>query len=111
MSTSAIQPNIASDAAASASTASTKPSTDSSQNGLVSQSMFLQLLVAQLKHQDPSNPADSTQFLTQLAQFTTLEQSIQSRTDLDQILKTMQAAAQPVAKGSANAATPAPASS
>lgn len=35
--------------------------------------MFLQLLVAQMKYQDPSNPADSTQFLTQTAQFTALE--------------------------------------
>jgi flagellar basal-body rod modification protein FlgD len=35
--------------------------------------MFLQLLVAQMKYQDPSNPADSTQFLTQTAQFTSLE--------------------------------------
>jgi len=34
---------------------------------------FLKLLVAQLKYQDPSNPADSTQFLAQTAQFTQLE--------------------------------------
>ena len=34
---------------------------------------FLQLLVAQLKYQDPSNPADSTQFLAQTAQFTQVE--------------------------------------
>jgi flagellar basal-body rod modification protein FlgD len=34
---------------------------------------FLKLLVAQLKYQDPSNPADSTQFLAQTAQFTTVE--------------------------------------
>jgi flagellar basal-body rod modification protein FlgD len=36
---------------------------------------FLKLLVAQLKYQNPLNPADGTQFVTQLAQFTTLEQS------------------------------------
>jgi flagellar basal-body rod modification protein FlgD len=34
---------------------------------------FLQLLVTQLKHQDPLNPQESTEFVTQLAQFTTLE--------------------------------------
>ena len=56
------------------------------------QSVFLQLLIAQLKHQDPENPADGTQFVTQLAQFTTLEQTTQSRADLDQILKLMQPA-------------------
>lgn len=34
---------------------------------------FLQLLVAQLKYQDPLNPTDQTQFLAQSAQFTSLE--------------------------------------
>jgi flagellar basal-body rod modification protein FlgD len=34
---------------------------------------FLQLLVAQLKYQDPLNPTDQTQFLAQTAQFTSLE--------------------------------------
>ena len=34
---------------------------------------FLQLLVAQLRYQDPMNPTDSTQFLAQSAQFTALE--------------------------------------
>ena len=35
--------------------------------------MFLQLLVAQMKYQDPMNPTDSGQFLSQSAQFTALE--------------------------------------
>ena len=35
--------------------------------------MFLNLLVAQLRYQDPMNPADSGQFLAQSAQFTALE--------------------------------------
>src|SRR4051794_28690127 len=37
------------------------------------QDTFLKLLVAQLKYQDPTHPADSTQFLTQTAQFTQIE--------------------------------------
>lgn len=37
------------------------------------QNMFLQLLVAQLKNQDPTQPMDSTTFVTQLAQFQQLE--------------------------------------
>ena len=35
--------------------------------------MFLQLLVAQMRYQDPSNPTDSSEFLAQTAQFTALE--------------------------------------
>ncbi len=35
--------------------------------------MFLKLLVAQMKYQDPMNPTDSSQFLAQSAQFTALE--------------------------------------
>lgn len=48
------------------------------------QDTFLKLLVAQLKYQDPSNPADSTQFLAQTAQFTQVEK-------LGQIADMMQA--------------------
>jgi flagellar basal-body rod modification protein FlgD len=42
-------------------------------------------MVEQLKHQDPTNPTDSNQFLTQLAQFTELEQVTNLRTDADSI--------------------------
>lgn len=34
---------------------------------------FLQLLVAQMRYQDPSKPMDSTQFMAQNAQLTTVE--------------------------------------
>jgi len=37
---------------------------------------FLQLLVAQLQNQDPLNPMDNDQFLTQLATFSSLQQLI-----------------------------------
>ncbi|MBZ5575026.1 MAG: hypothetical protein LAP40_00535 [Acidobacteriia bacterium] len=47
--------------------------------------MFLQLLVSQIKNQDPLNPSDSTQFVAQLAQFSQLEQLIAIRSDLDNV--------------------------
>ncbi|MGH9394461.1 MAG: flagellar hook assembly protein FlgD [Terriglobales bacterium] len=43
---------------------------------------FMTLLVAQLKNQDPTNPMDPTQFVTQLVQFNSLEQLININQDL-----------------------------
>jgi flagellar basal-body rod modification protein FlgD len=37
------------------------------------QNDFLQLLVAQLKYQDPMQPADSSQFMGEMAQFSTVQ--------------------------------------
>jgi flagellar basal-body rod modification protein FlgD len=54
-------------------------------DGLANKDVFMQLLVAQLKNQNPMNPADGTQFLTQLAQFSELEQVTVVRQDLEAI--------------------------
>ena len=51
----------------------------------VSENEFLQLLVAQIQYQDPTNPTDSTAFVTQLAQFSSLEQLIAIHGDLDSL--------------------------
>ena len=48
----------------------------------VNKEAFLQLLVAQIKHQNPLNPADGAQFLSQLAQFSELEQMLGIRQEL-----------------------------
>ena len=45
----------------------------------------MQLLVAQLRNQDPMNPTDSTQFVGQLAQFQQLEQSVNMGSDITAI--------------------------
>ena len=44
---------------------------------------FLQLLVAQIKNQNPMNPADGVQFLSQLAQFSQLEQTMGIKEGID----------------------------
>ena len=100
--------NAQSAAAASNSSSSNSSSTKTTGNNLANEQVFLQLLVAQLKNQDPQNPADGTQFVTQLAQFTTLEQETQSRTDLDSIVKTLKNSTvlnPPAASSTANPST------
>jgi flagellar basal-body rod modification protein FlgD len=52
---------------------------------LASEQTFLKLLVAQLKNQDPMQPQDGTQFVAQLATFSSVEQQLQMRQDLDSI--------------------------
>lgn len=46
---------------------------------------FLRLLTAQLRHQDPLKPTDSTQFVTQLAMFAQAEQGVNTNRRLDTI--------------------------
>ena len=60
-------------AATAAAATTTSPTTTTPTTGLANESTFLTLLVTQLQYQDPLNPADSTQFVTQLAQFSQLE--------------------------------------
>src|SRR3954470_9925300 len=43
-------------------------------SGEIGKDDFLKLLVGQLQHQDPMQPADDTQFIGQMAQFSQLEQ-------------------------------------
>jgi flagellar basal-body rod modification protein FlgD len=95
-------------AGASSTGTSTTGASQQSQN-LASQNVFLQLLVAQLKNQDPSQPTDGTQFVTELAQFTTLQEDTESATDLDTLVSDfgtmMSAGATPTTStGTANAA-------
>lgn len=54
------------------STATTATSTSSTSS--LGKDQFLQLLVTQLKYQDPLEPMDNTEFVAQMAQFSSLEQ-------------------------------------
>lgn len=49
---------------------------------------FLKLMIEEIKNQDPTKPSDPTQYLSQLASFSNVEQSIQTNTKLDSLLTT-----------------------
>src|SRR3954454_1626314 len=80
---SATNTSALSTAATSSNGAGTTASTGS--DALANESTFLKLLVAQLQNQDPLQPQDGMQFVSQLAQFSNLEQNLAMRSDLDAI--------------------------
>lgn len=50
---------------------------------------FLKLLTAQMQYQDPTNPTDATEFVSQLASFSSVEQGIKTNTKLDSLITSM----------------------
>jgi len=69
----------------SATDATTKTTTTSAKTNVLGQDQFLTLLVAQLQNQDPLNPADATEFTSQLAQYSQLEQLFNLNDSMDQL--------------------------
>ncbi len=51
---------------------------------------FMNLLVTQLKHQDPLDPMDPNEFTSQLVEFASVEQQIQANSNLEQMLELQQ---------------------
>ncbi len=54
-------------------------------------SSFLNLLMTQLKNQNPTSPLDSNQFTSELVQFSQVEQQINTNTGLGQLIQLTQA--------------------
>lgn len=73
---------------ATANSAATSGSTNNTAatNGTLDYNEFLQLLVAQLKNQDPTNPTDPTTFVSQLASFSSVEQQVNTNSILNSLL-------------------------
>lgn len=59
-------------------------SQESTGSGKLDKDAFLRLLLAQLQHQDPMNPMEDTEFISQQAQFTQIEKMEQ----MNQLLST-----------------------
>lgn len=81
-------------AAGTTSTAAANPSSSSTASSssaaaasaTVDYNSFLKLLVAELQNQDPTSPADPTQYMSQLASFSAVGQTVQTNTKLDTLL-------------------------
>jgi flagellar basal-body rod modification protein FlgD len=81
--------------AATASSAASSTASQTGTNALNSLSSnfgdFLKLLMTQLQNQDPSSPLDTNQFTSELVQFSSVEQQINTNTSLTQLIQLTQA--------------------
>jgi flagellar basal-body rod modification protein FlgD len=58
----------------------------STKRDIVDKDVFLKILTVELTHQDPLNAKDNTEYISQLAQFTALEQSQNLNTSISKML-------------------------
>jgi flagellar basal-body rod modification protein FlgD len=56
-------------------------------NASLNYDSFLKLLIAQMKNQDPTDPMDASEQISQLASFSQVEQTIQTNTHLKSMLQ------------------------
>ncbi len=66
-------------------TASKSSSTTSTSSDYISKDTFLKLLVTQMQYQDPLDPMDNGEYLSQLAQFSALEQMTEVASSLTKV--------------------------
>ena len=63
-----------------------RPQQTKKEQATVDYDSFLKLLVAQMRNQDPTSPTDSTQYFSQLASFSNVEQGLRTNDRLDALL-------------------------
>lgn len=71
-------------------TASTTSSTSDTNSDYISKDTFLKLLVTQMEYQDPLDPMDNGEYLSQLAQFSALEQMTEVAEGMSDVLTLVQ---------------------
>jgi flagellar basal-body rod modification protein FlgD len=94
-----MEPNVfaASQAQAPAAQTPSPAATVTAKKDDIGKDAFLRLLVTQLQHQDPLDPQDNSEFLAQLAQFTSLESLQQIKEDMAALRGYIEAGASSVA--------------
>ncbi|QNK03704.1 hypothetical protein H8F01_05515 [Dyella telluris] len=78
----------------SSSSSSSSTSVNSALSSTMTQADFLKLMTAQLQAQDPTNPVDNSQFVSQMAQFSQLSSTQQLDTDLQTLSSNVSSAMQ-----------------
>ncbi|MDM5301745.1 flagellar hook assembly protein FlgD [Bacillus subtilis] len=64
-----------------------KTSTVSTNNSSLGKDEFLKILMAQVQNQDPLNPVDDKEFISQMATFSSLEQMVNLNTTMAQFIE------------------------
>ncbi|MCY9545784.1 flagellar hook assembly protein FlgD [Lysinibacillus xylanilyticus] len=67
-----------------------KKPTKQTGNSDLGKDAFLKLLITQLQHQDPTNPMDDREFISQMAQFSSLEQMQNMTKAMESLLSSQQ---------------------
>jgi flagellar basal-body rod modification protein FlgD len=78
--------NVSSATDSTSKSSSSTSSTSSTSGTGVDYNTFLQLLIAEMKNQDPTNPMDTSQYMSQFAQLSSVEQAMQTNNKLDSLL-------------------------
>jgi flagellar basal-body rod modification protein FlgD len=86
----ATQQSTAAAATAASGSAASSPAADPLASLSSNFNNFLSMLMTQLKNQDPTSPMDTNQFTSELVQFSSVEQQINTNTSLTQLIQLTQ---------------------
>jgi flagellar basal-body rod modification protein FlgD len=78
--------NVTSATDTTSTTSTTSGAITNTSTNTVDYNTFLQLLVAEMQNQDPTNPMDTSEYMSQFAQLSTVEQAMQTNAKLDALL-------------------------
>ncbi|MDH4414727.1 MAG: flagellar hook assembly protein FlgD [Rhizobium sp.] len=79
-------PNSSTSTTNTSSTSNSSTSKTAAEKASLDYDSFLKLLIAQMKNQDPTDPMDASEQISQLATFSQVEQSIQTNSNLETLI-------------------------